>query len=73
MILNIYSNRYAIINKGLGGEVLGVVKSDILNWIIMNYDRNFIICAISLAKATFHVKNRQTCDHLVEASIKTIK
>ena len=27
---------------------------------------------MSLAKATFHVEMRQTCDHLVEASIKTI-
>ena len=32
-----------------------------------------IICARSLAKATFLVKRKQTCDHLAKASIETIK
>ena len=32
-----------------------------------------IICLKSLAKATFRVERRLTCDHLVGASIKTIK
>jgi hypothetical protein len=30
-------------------------------------------CVISLANAWFHVDKRHTCDHLVDASVKTIK
>jgi hypothetical protein len=30
-------------------------------------------CAIILAKAWFRVDNRHTCDHLVDASINTMK
>jgi hypothetical protein len=32
-----------------------------------------IICAINLANATFQLKSKQTCDHLLDALINTIK
>ena len=32
-----------------------------------------IICERSIAKTTFLIEGRQTCDHIVETSIKTIK
>ena len=73
MMLNIYSNRHAIVSKGLGGKLFGVVKSDSLNGIIKNCAHNLIICVKSLEKAIFHAERRQTCDHLVETFIKTIK
>ncbi|KAK9121624.1 hypothetical protein Scep_002263 [Stephania cephalantha] len=34
---------------------------------------NLMICAKSLANATLRVESKQTCDHLVDASIKTMK
>ena len=34
---------------------------------------NLIICANSLANATFLVANKHTCDQRVDASINTIK
>ena len=38
-----------------------------------NYDCNLMIWASILANATFLVESRQTCDHLIDASINTIK
>ena len=38
-----------------------------------NYDRNLMIRASILTNEAFLVESRQTCDHLVNASIKTIK
>ena len=35
--------------------------------------RSLMICANSLANAKFLDDNRQTCDHLVDASMRTIK
>ena len=32
-----------------------------------------IICVINLVNATFRVESKQTCDHLFDASINTIK
>jgi hypothetical protein len=32
-----------------------------------------MICAIILVKAWFRVDNRHTCDHIIDASINTIK
>ena len=57
-MLNIYSNQHAILCKGLGGKLVGVVKSDSLDGIIRNFACNLIICARSLTKATFCVKRR---------------
>jgi hypothetical protein len=34
---------------------------------------SLMTCAIILAKSWFHVDNRHTCDHLVDASINTMK
>ena len=34
MMLNIYSNGHVIVDKGLGGKLTVVVKSNGFNWII---------------------------------------
>jgi hypothetical protein len=34
---------------------------------------NLVTCGIILAKSWFHIYNRHTCDHLVDASINTMK
>ena len=46
----IYSNRHAIVSKGLGGKLLDVVKTNSLNGIISKLARNLTIYVRSLAK-----------------------
>ena len=38
-----------------------------------NYARSLIICAINLENAIFQLESKQTCDHVLDASINTIK
>jgi hypothetical protein len=72
-MFNVYSKWHAKIIKYLGWEFIGVVKMNSFDYIIWNYACNLIIWASNLANVRLRVDNKHTYDHIVDASIKTIK
>ena len=72
-MFNIYSYSHAIIIKGLRHKFTSIVKQIILIALSGKCACKRIICASNIANAELQVDNKHTCDHLVDASIKTIK
>ncbi|KAK9142005.1 hypothetical protein Syun_011405 [Stephania yunnanensis] len=67
------SYRHAIILKCVRLKFPALSRRMVLIGLSGNCALNLMICAKSLANATLRVESKQTCDHLVDASIKTMK
>ena len=73
IMFNINSNSHTIFIKTVRCKLITIINTNFLNLIIWKWALSWINWANDITNVWLRVDNKETCDHLLDASIKIMK